>query len=264
MLYLLSVFLSVIAVSADTNAQRRLSPIGVVGTGVVVNHAMEQQLLDNIAFQTALGAYDGIKQYFGMARRLEDPSERLNHVIAKVDETPRRRIVCLGLCIAIAAAVAGGVAGGVTTGAIGLIGNAISNSVEAPNFDVTPAQVEQLAELAAQGAFDAVETQFGIQGIEAFGDHLAQAMSMHRRPACLGLCTAIIAAVIGGVTSGVAGGLVGLAGNSVSAEDFNIDAGLEISQMALEQVANIEKLTIDLISQIGSQGAINALQNLAN
>jgi len=221
---------------------------------------MEGQLLDNIAFQCGMGAYDGIKQWFHMARRLEDPTERLNQVVAKVDKTPRRRIVCGGACIAIAAAVAGGVAGGATSGLIGLAGN----SVEAPNLDITPAQVEQLAGVAAQGAFDAVETQFGIQGVEAFGDALAQAMGMHRRPPCLGVCTAIIAAVAGGVASGVAGGLIGLAGNSVSAADLNIDAGVEISQMVLQQVANIEQGVIDMITQIGAAGAMNALQNLGN
>jgi len=253
MLYLISALLSVLAVSGKVDVQRRLAQ------PMVEDLVMERNLLDEISFKCGMGAYDGVFHFFGMSRRLEDPTERLNHIITKIDKTPRRRIICGGLCIAVAAAVAGGVAGGATTGLIGLAGN----SVTAPDLDISPEQVEQLAEVAAQGAFDAVENQFGIQGVEAFGDALAQVMDMHRRPPCLGLCTAVIAAVAGGVASGVTGGIIAAA-TSISAEDLNIDAGMEISQFALEQVANIEKGTIDLITEIGAQGAMNSLQNLFN
>jgi len=256
MLYLLATLFAVVSANNEL-AHRRLSGVAVE------DFAMEQQLLDNIAFQTGMGAYDGVYQYFGLQRRLEDDTERLNHIAAKVDVAPRRRLICFGLCVALATkvaiAVVGGIATGAATGATGaVVSHALSNSVAAP---ADMQQVEMMAEVAAQGAFDAVETVFGIQGVENFGDSLAQALDMHRRPACLGLCTAVVAAVAGGVASGVTGGLIGLA-SSISAEDLNLDMNADISQFALEQVANLEKGVMDLITEIGAEGAMNALEGM--
>jgi len=250
MMYLLATLLAVVSA---------IPAPGRLSGEAVENLAMEQQLLDNVAFQCGVGAYDGVYAYFGATRRIEDPTERLNHVVSKLDVGPQRRLVCAGACLAIAAAVAGGVASGVTGAGVGLIGNAFSNSVAAPQLDNQ--QIEMIAEVAAQGAFDAVETQFGITGVEAFGDSIAQALNTHRRPACLGVCTAVVAAVAGGVASGVAGGLIGLAASSVSAADMNIDVA-SVSPMALDAVAQAEHRTMDMISEIGSAGAMNAIEQM--
>jgi len=250
MLYLLSIALSILVVASESEAERRLS------MPAVEDLVMERDFLDGIAYRAALGAFNGIEEFFHMRRRIEDDSDRLNFVVEKVDRAPQRRLVCAGLCIALAAAVAGGVAGGATQGLIGLAG-----SVEAPNLDLTAAQIDQIAMTAAQGAYDAVENQFGIKGIEAFGDSLASAMSLHRRPLCAGLCIAIGTAIAGGIASGVAGGLIGLAGNifnSVEADSLNIDTSI-ITEPMVEQVASIESATMDLIAQIATGGALDAL-----
>jgi len=259
MMYLLAVALSLTSVFA-AEADRRLVTSQELPQE---NLVMEQKFLDTAAWHCALGAFNAVESFFHR-RRIEDDSERLNFVVDVVtDVAPQRRLVCGGLCIGLATAVTTGIfaigtaaAPPIVEGIFGLF-----NSVEAPDLNIDMSEIDAMATAAAQGAFDAVETAFGIAGVETFGDNLAQAIGTQRRIICGGLCialgTAIAGGIAGGVATGAVDGLFGLAG-SIEAADLNVDASMFTAQQ-IQAVASIETATFDQIAQIASQGAIDGI-----
>lgn len=243
MMYLLS-FALLSTVFARTESERRL--VDSQATDLHEDLAMEQDFLDTLAVQMANAMFIGVEEYFLGDQPIDGRRLEEGEYVTQVEQ---RRLICGGLCIAAA-----------TAGVGSLATSLFSWSVEAPDMEnnahVSLPLVDAMATTAAEGAFEAVETQFGIAGVQKLGDELAKATGVRRRFICGGLCIAAATAAVSGATTGLFDSMWGA---SVETGAMNVDVSMSPSQEA--EVARVEAEAIEELQRVGLEGAMNAMSH---